>query len=223
MSRGSRQGALERPRCRQKVLPCLDLRAGTLSSSMLAQAWRCEPISPVTGSKPRASTFHFSLINLWVAKARHRLGACHRLHPGSYVLSLDLDWHRPVLTAGLHLPHPAFIHQPLPLPWRASRTHPCPWSTSGHAGAAFKAAFVARHRKKALDRKLWPPRADHLGRPQRGSDFSSELQGMNQRGHEGPLSPWDCSQIPLLAHPHPLPADWGSGSPGQREGCLICL
>ena len=114
MSRGSRQGALERPRCRQKVLPCLDLRAGTLSSSMLAQAWRCEPISPVTGSKPRASTFHFSLINLWVAKARHQLGACHRLHPGSYVLSLDLDWHRPVLTLGSTCPIQRSFTSPSP-------------------------------------------------------------------------------------------------------------
>lgn len=149
---------------------------------MLAQAWRCKPISPVTGSKPGTSTFYFSLINPWVAKAGAPVGCMSQVASRQLCLIAGLR-----IGTNLSSQSPCPIQhlfttpsQPLPLPWRASGTRPCPWSSLGHAGAAFKAASVARHRKKALDRKLWPPRADHLGRPQRGSDFSSELQGMNQ-------------------------------------------
>lgn len=180
MSRGSRQGALERPRHRQKVLPCLGLRAGTLSSSVLAQAWRCEPISPVTGSKPRASTFHFSLINLWVAKARHQLGACHRLHPGSCVLSLDSEL-APTCPHGWAPIAPSSIRSPAPHPAiEGIKDPPVPLEHFGSRWSSIQGCLCCQAQKKALDRKLWPPRADHLGRPQRGSDFSSELQGMNQ-------------------------------------------
>ena len=81
---------------------------------MLAQAWRCKPVSPVTGSKPGTSTFYFSLINPWVAKAGAPVGCMSQVASRQLCHRWTQNWHQPVLT--IPLPHPAFVHDPLPAP-----------------------------------------------------------------------------------------------------------